>query len=244
MGDKSVKAQRVFVDADLEPGAFISCSKDQAHYLSHVLRLSLGGQVLLFNGRDGEFLARISEKSKKSCVLEIVEKTREQTANTDLIYLFAPIKRARLDYMVQKAVEMGASKIIPVRTDYCQVSRVNMDRMVANSIEAAEQCGILNVPEVAEMRGLGRVLEGWDTERALVFCDESAAINNPIEALDKIRGRSAAVIIGPEGGFSGDERKLLLGCPFVVSISLGSRIMRADTAAVAALALINAVREN
>jgi len=244
MGDKDVKAQRVYVEADLVPGVGISCSKDQAHYLTHVLRLSLGGQVLLFNGRDGEFLARISEKSKKSCVLEPVEKTREQTPATDLIYLFAPIKRARLDYMVQKAVEMGASKIVPVRTDYCQVSRVNMDRMVANSIEAAEQCGILSVPEVVEMRGLGSVLEGWDTDRALVFCDERPTITNPIEALEEIKTMPGAVLIGPEGGFSGDERKLLLGCPFVVPISLGSRIMRADTAAVAALALINAVRDN
>jgi len=243
MNDAATNAQRLYVEFDLEQGRPISCTKEHAHYLGNVLRLGVGDHVLLFNGRDGEWLGRISEKSKKTCVVEPVEKIREQTPDRNLTYLFAPIKRSRLDYMVQKATEMGASELVPVRTAYCQVSRVNEGRMIANTVEAAEQCGILNVPIVSKMQDLGTLLENWDDERVLIFCDEGAEQKSPLEALQGIAGKRVAVLIGPEGGFSPVERRLLLGCPFVVAISLGPRIMRADTAAVAALALVNAVQE-
>ena len=239
---KACRVQRLYIEGAFGAQARISCSKDQARYLGNVVRLRVGGQVLVFNGRDGEWLAEIVEQKKKSCVLALREKIREQEPVSDLHYYFAPIKRARLDYMVQKATEMGASRLFPVRTAYSQMGRVNMERMEANAIEAAEQCGILNVPEIEDLGELGQVLGEWDGERVLFFCDEAAAQINPLETLKEIGDRPVGVLIGPEGGFSEDERKMLLACPFVVAISLGPRIMRADTAAVAALALVNAVK--
>ena len=169
-----------------------------------------------------------------------MRQTRPQQAATDLHYLFAPLKHARLDYMVQKATEMGAARLAPVLTKRTVPSRVNLDRMRANAIEAAEQCGILTIPEVAEPRRLEAVLSDWDAGRTLIFCDEGAASTDPISALASVATRAIAVLIGPEGGFTDSERDMLLAKSFVVPISLGPRIMRADTAAVAALALVNA----
>jgi 16S rRNA (uracil1498-N3)-methyltransferase len=171
-------------------------------------------------------------------LLAIVERVREQTPHPDLHYLFAPLKHARLDYMVQKAVEMGAGKLCPVITQFTQVHRVNLDRMRANAIEAAEQCGILAIPECEAPGKLAEVLAEWDAARRLIFCDESADIANPSQALAKLTSGPTALLIGPEGGFSEEERADLLKRPYVTPLSLGPRILRADTAAVAALALV------
>jgi len=204
-----------------------------------VLRLSAGESILVFNGRDGEWQAQI-EGRKRPDSLAIVARTRPQDHLPDIAYVFAPLKHARLDYMVQKAVEMGASRLQPVLTRHTQVSRVNVERMRANVIEAAEQCGILSLAAVAEPVALDRFLEKRQTSRLLVFCDEAADIDNPIEALQQ--GLSATegidVVIGPEGGFAEEERALLLRQPRTLRLSLGPRILRADTAGVAALALV------
>jgi 16S rRNA (uracil1498-N3)-methyltransferase len=163
---------------------------------------------------------------------------REQTAAPDLHYLFAPLKQARLDYMVQKAVEMGVGRLRPVLTQHTQVSRVNLERMEANAIEAAEQCGILSIPAIEPPVKLSEALENWDASRRLIFCDEGASLSDPAQALMKADPGPAALLIGPEGGFSPAERAKLLALPFVTQLSLGPRILRADTAAVAALALM------
>jgi 16S rRNA (uracil1498-N3)-methyltransferase len=206
------------------------------------LRLKSGGSVLAFNGRDGEWRAEIAEEGRKAATLIITDRTRGQTVAPDLLYLFAPLKHARLDYMVQKAVEMGAGALRPVFTERTQASRVNLERMRSNAVEAAEQCGILSIPEILPAEPFERAVEGLEPERLLVFCDEEAPIANPLEALALAREEPAklALAIGPEGGFSGEERALALRRPRVIRLSLGPRILRADTAAVAALALVQA----
>ena len=247
-------AQRLFVDFPLGRGQHIACSSEQANYLLAVLRLDAGDKILVFNGRDGEWRAALARDGKRGASLEILDRTREQHAGPDIDYLFAPLKRTRLDYMVQKATEMGVARLRPVLTRRTIAERVNLERMRANAIEAAEQCGILRVPEVAVPEKLERVLDRWEPSRRLVFCDESAEAGNPIDALRHALGlgpdtdRPApqhrpplAVIIGPEGGFAPEEREMLLAKPYMIAVSLGPRIMRADTAAVAALAVINAV---
>lgn len=235
-------AERLFIDANLAAGASYACSSDQANYLVNVLRLKAGEQILVFNGRDGEWAAKLADVGKRRCTLEMQTQTRPQEQGPDLVYLFAPLKRARLDYMVQKAVEMGVSALQPVLTRRTQASRVNLERMRANAIEAAEQCGILHLPEIREPLPLDRLIDGWDEKRRIVFCDETAAgEKDPLALLEKVEKCPLAVLIGPEGGFDPQERKSLLAKPFTVPIPLGPRIMRADTAAVAALALVNAV---
>ncbi|PSC04628.1 16S rRNA (uracil(1498)-N(3))-methyltransferase [Alsobacter soli] len=234
------RAHRLFVDAPLAVGTPATLEREPSHYLLNVLRMQEGDRVLLFNGRDGEFLARLAGGSKKAAVLDVVEQTRPQPAAPDLHYLFAPLKHARLDYMLQKAVEMGAGRIQPVLTRHTQVSRVNLERMRANVTEAAEQCGVLAVPEVAEEIRFERLLGAWPAERLMIFCDEDAPIADPIAALKGAPRGPAAVLIGPEGGFSEEERAALLRLPRVLRVSLGPRILRADTAAVAALALVQA----
>jgi 16S rRNA (uracil1498-N3)-methyltransferase len=203
-----------------------------------VLRLSAGGTILVFNGRDGEWQASILGRKRPDSV-NIVAQTRPQDRLPDLAYVFAPLKHARLDYMVQKAVEMGAAKLQPVLTRHTQVARVNAERMRANVIEAAEQCGILSLAEVAEPVPLDRYLGQRRPSRLLVFCDEAAEIANPVQALQQ--GSAAEgidILIGPEGGFAEEERALLLRQPKTLRLSLGPRILRADTAGVAALALV------
>ena len=180
-------------------------------------------------------------RGRRDVALQIADQARPQQSGPDLHYLFAPLKHARLDYMVQKATEMGASLLAPVLTQRTNVARVNLERMRANAIEAAEQCGILHIPEVVEPRKLEPVLAAWNPNRRLVLCDEGAATRDPIAALRAIAPGPLAVLIGPEGGFAPSEREALLGRPFVTPIALGPRIMRADTAAVAALALVNSV---
>jgi 16S rRNA (uracil1498-N3)-methyltransferase len=232
------RSPRLFVDAPLEAGGTVALERAQAHYLSHVLRLTSGDSVLVFNGRDGEWSA-ILEGGGKRTSLVVDAKTRQQTVVADLHYLFAPLKAARLDYMVQKAVEMGVSRLAPVLTRHGQVTRVNLERMRANAIEAAEQCGILALPEIAEPMPLSRYLADRDPARLLVFCDEDADAANPAAALAKASAPSGlAVLVGPEGGFAEDERAALVKQPNVVRLSLGPRILRADTAGVAALAVV------
>jgi 16S rRNA (uracil1498-N3)-methyltransferase len=240
MPDFDFRAPRLFVEATLQPGAAVALERDQSNYLGNVLRLAAGDRVLVFNGQDGEWQAEIAGR-KRPDALAIIKQSRPQDALPDLTYAFAPLKHARLDYMVQKAVEMGASRLQPVLTRFTQVARVNGERMRANVIEAAEQCGILSVAEVAEPVPLERFLTGRDAERLLIFCDEAADVANPLRALEQ--GTAAAgidVLIGPEGGFAEEERTLLLRQPKILRLSLGPRILRADTAAVAALALVQA----
>jgi 16S rRNA (uracil1498-N3)-methyltransferase len=241
MPEFDFRAPRLFVDAPLGPGEKVTLERNQSNYLGNVLRLSAGETILVFNGRDGEWRAQI-EGRKRPDGLTIVARTRPQDRLPDIAYVFAPLKHTRLDYMVQKAVEMGASRLQPVLTRHTQVSRVNVERMRANVIEAAEQCGILSLAEVAEPVALDRFLEKREPSRLLVFCDEAADIDNPIEALQQ--GLSATegidVVIGPEGGFAEEERALLLRQPRTLRLSLGPRILRADTAGVAALALVQA----
>jgi 16S rRNA (uracil1498-N3)-methyltransferase len=241
MPEFDFRAPRLFVDAPLREGARIALERNQSNYLGNVLRLSAGETILVFNGHDGEWRAEI-EGRKRPDALSIVARTRPQDRLPDIAYVFAPLKHARLDYMVQKAVEMGASALLPVLTRHTQVSRVNVERMRANVVEAAEQCGILSLAAVAEPVALDRFLEKRETSRLLVFCDEAADIGNPIKALQQ--GLSATegidVVVGPEGGFADEERALLLRQPRTLRLSLGPRILRADTAGVAALALVQA----
>jgi 16S rRNA (uracil1498-N3)-methyltransferase len=232
---------RLFVDAALAAGETVALERSQSNYLGNVLRLSEGDTMLVFNGRDGEWQAAITGR-KRPDSLTIVTQTRAQDRLPDLAYVFAPLKHARLDYMVQKAVEMGASSLQPVLTRFTQVARVNGERMRANVIEAAEQCGILSLATVFEPVALDRYLSQRDEERLLVFCDEAADTSNPLKALQNGPTVSDGidVLIGPEGGFAEEERAILLRQPRTLRLSLGPRILRADTAAVAALALVQA----
>lgn len=235
-------APRLFVDASLAQDARVALDRDQSNYLGNVLRLAAGAEVLAFNGRDGEWQAAI-EGRKRPDGLVILQQTRPQDRLADLTYVFAPLKHARLDYMVQKAVEMGAAALQPVLTRFTQASRVNTERMRANVVEAAEQCGILSIATVAEPVPLERYLSQRPADRLLIFCDEAAEIQDPVEGLQDAREavRGIDVLIGPEGGFAEEERALLLRHPNILRMALGPRIMRADTAAVAALALVQAV---
>jgi 16S rRNA (uracil1498-N3)-methyltransferase len=232
---------RLFVDAELAAGASVPLDRNQSNYLGNVLRLSAGDAILVFNGRDGEWQATIAGR-KRADHLEISAQTRPQDRLPDLTYAFAPLKHARLDYMVQKAVEMGASTLQPVLTRFTQPTRVNSERMRANVIEAAEQCGILSIAAVVEPLPLERWLGQREGRRLLIYCDEAADVANPVAALQaEAESQGVDVLIGPEGGFAEQERSLLLRQPRILRLSLGPRILRADTAAVAALALVQTV---
>lgn len=233
------RMQRLFVEEPLGRGGAVTPSRQQLHYLKNVLRLRDGSELLVFNGRDGEWLARLAG-TRQGAELALVEQTRPQPGRPDLHYCFAPLKQSRLDYTVQKAVEMGAGFLQPVITQHTQVAKVSRHRIIANAVEAAEQCGNLAVPETGEALRLERLVGSWEPSRRLLFCDEDAAGDNPIPALQAVREKSLGLLIGPEGGFSDSERTLLRSLPFVTAIPLGPRILRADTAAVAALALIQA----
>lgn len=244
MASYDFAATRLHLDAPLDEDAQVAVEGDRANYLLNVLRLRDGDAILVFNGCDGEFRATLSQTKRKATTLRIEARTREQSAGPDLDYLFAPLKHARLDYVVQKAVEMGASRLRPVLTRRTQATRVNLDRMRANVIEAAEQCGVLAVPTVEPETPLERALADWEPDRLLIVCDEDAPLANPIEALGRAappRSRKLALLIGPEGGFDPAERATLIAHPGTLRVSLGPRILRADTAAVAALAVIQAV---
>lgn len=234
------RMQRLFVGDALAQGEAIEASKEHFHYLSTVLRMADGDAVLLFNGRDGEWQATLSLPTRKRLLLTPVEQTRPQPSPSDLHYLFAPLKVGRLDYLVQKAVEMGAGVLQPVMTQHVQGKITNIERLEANAVEAAEQCGILAVPTVAAPRKLEDLLSDWPRERRIIFCDEGHGSQNPLPALQKIEERKLALLVGPEGGFSDEERTALRNLDFVTPIPLGPRILRADTAAVAAMAVIQA----
>jgi 16S rRNA (uracil1498-N3)-methyltransferase len=239
MPEYDFRAPRLFVDAALASGAAVALDRDQSNYLGNVLRLKSGDAILVFNGRDGEWQAAIGGR-KRPDQLTIGTRTRPQDSLADVAYVFAPLKHARLDYIVQKAVEMGAAKLQPVLTRHTQAARVNGERMRANVIEAAEQCGILSLATVADPVPLERFLGARDGQRLLVFCDEAADVADPLAALRAARkaGHGIDVLIGPEGGFAEDERAMLMRQPRTLRLSLGPRILRADTAGVAALALV------
>ncbi|HEX5867625.1 MAG TPA: 16S rRNA (uracil(1498)-N(3))-methyltransferase [Beijerinckiaceae bacterium] len=242
MAGHDFSAPRLFVEAPLHQRGRVGLDRQGANYLLNVLRLRNGAAVLVFNGRDGEWRAALRGEGRKGAELEIAEQTRPQAPPADLLYLFAPLKHARLDYMVQKAVELGAGALKPVFTARTQASRVNLERIRANVVEAAEQCGILALPAVLPDEPLATALAALEADRLVVFCDEEAPVADPVAALAAVRDRAAklAVVVGPEGGFTEEERALV-GRTACVRISLGPRVLRADTAAVAALALVQAV---
>ncbi|MDP3693383.1 16S rRNA (uracil(1498)-N(3))-methyltransferase [Bradyrhizobium sp.] len=242
MAQADFRSPRLFVDTALGSGATVALERNQSNYLGNVLRLAAGDTILAFNGRDGEWQATIAGR-KRPDSLVIAAQTRPQDRLPDIAYVFAPLKHARLDYIVQKAVEMGASALRPVLTRFTQVSRVNSERMRANVIEAAEQCGILSLAEVADPLPLDRYLSQREAQRLLVFCDEAADAANPLRTLqgEPMEPHGIDVLIGPEGGFAEEERANLLRQPRILRLSLGPRILRADTAGVAALALVQAV---
>ena len=239
------RTPRLYVADRLAEDARVDLAAAQTHYLKDVLRLKPGEKVLIFNGMDGEWGASIAPGPARSMQLVLDGQTRPQTAAGDLHYLFAPLKRGRLDYMVQKAVELGVSRLQPVITRHTQAERVNTARMRANVVEAAEQCGILSVPAVAEPLPLPQAIAGLAEGRLLVFCDEDAPVTDPLAALSAVRSAEGvpplALLVGPEGGFHPEERALALAREGVIWLALGPRILRADTAAVAALALVQAV---
>lgn len=230
---------RLFVDQPLAQGQSVALDLAQAHYLFGVMRLVPGGQLLLFNGRDGEWLAEVVRAGKKNGLLSCIERTRPQGQAVDLWLIFAPVKKARTDFIVEKAVELGAARLIPVQTDYTNADRLRQDKAEAHIIEAAEQCETTFVPKIAPLTGLGKLLDGWDPARRILWADESAArLGQGLRAsLAALPRAPAALLVGPEGGFSPAERDRLRALPFVCPISLGPRILRAETAAMALLTL-------
>jgi 16S rRNA (uracil1498-N3)-methyltransferase len=234
------RMQRLYVPDGIAEGRAVEPDAPQIHYLLNVLRLGDGAEILLFNGRDGEWRATLTQAGKRKASLTPVERTRPQPPLPDLLYCFAPLKQGRLDYLVQKAVEMGAGALQPVITQHTQVAKLGIERLQANAVEAAEQCGILAIPPVREAVKLERLLIDWDAGRRLIFCDEDSGTNNPLPSLERIKEHKLGLLVGPEGGFSDAERKELRALPFVTAIPLGPRILRADTAAVAALAVVQA----
>lgn len=246
VGDRQVaryefRMQRLFVEDGLSAGAVLPLGRDQSHYLAHVLRLPPGASLLLFNGRDGEWRGTLAQVTKKGVTVRAENQTRPQEPAAPLTYAFAPLKQARLDYMIQKAVEMGAGILQPVLTQHTQNARITVERMQANAIEAAEQCGILAVPDVRPEMKLAQFLAQRDSGDPLIFADEDAPLHGGMDALGALYGKRMTLLIGPEGGFSNDERALLLKQTNIIRLSLGPRILRADTAAVAGLALLQSI---
>ncbi len=235
------KIQRLFLDVDLAADDFIKLDKAQVNYVGNVLRMRTGDPLLVFNGRDGEWEALLNVEDKRNISVQIKTQTRPQPDPYDFQFCFAPLKVGRLDYMVQKAVEMGAGVLQPVLTQHTQNHHIKTEKLKANAVEAAEQCGVLHLPVFQEPVNLDTLLTNWNHQRTLIFCDEDASTNNPVQQLSQLKSKPLAVLIGPEGGFSDAERAQLKALDFVVSIPLGPRILRADTAAVAAMAVIQAV---
>ena len=226
---------RLFLEHQLSDGNSVVLSRKQANYIFNVMRLNIGDNLRVFNNNDGEWLSRIQEKSKTRGVILFLKKIAISYRPPDIWFIFAPIKKTRTDFIVEKVTEMGASKIIPVITDHSNTNRISRDRLQAHAIEAAEQCGTNFVPNVSELRKLSDILASWSMSRTIFFCDEAKYSSDRSEMIKK-KGPSA-ILIGPEGGFSERERCMLSAKDFVHSISLGPRILRADTAAVVALTL-------
>lgn len=225
---------RLYVDQPLAPGQAVALSQDQAHYLTGVMRLTEGAAILLFNGRDGEWRATLAQAGKRNALAVCDTQTRPLHLPPDLWLLFAPIKKARTDFIVEKAVELGAARILPVQTRHTNAERIRQDRLQAHATEAAEQCGATYVPEVTDLQHLDKLLAKWPEDRRLYWCDETT-LGQPATVTPTTG--PAAILIGPEGGFSADEAAKLRARPNVTPLSLGPRILRADTAAVAALTL-------
>lgn len=228
---------RLYVASPLAAGASVALDRDQARYLFSVMRLSVDDEVLLFNGADGEWRARVAEAGKKGGALEAITQTKRQISPPDLWLMFAPIKKARTDFIAEKAAEMGARRILPVFTRFTNSERVNADRLTAHCIEAAEQCGLVSVPDVSPPQSLEAALTNWPTDRRLMFCDETASHGHATDALRAAGGVKWAILIGPEGGFAEEEVTRLRSLDYATPVSLGPRILRADTAAVAALTI-------
>lgn len=235
---------RLFVVTPLAAGEPVTLDRDQTSYLLTVLRLKAGDSVVLFNGSDGAWLSKIADAGRKGAVLEPQVQSAHQTPRSDLWFGFAPLKAGRLDYIVQKATEMGAGVIQPVITRFTQVHRLKLDKLKANVIEASEQCEVLSVPEVAPEIALTDLLANWHRTqglRRLIFADEAAPSGSPVGQLRSVEGLPVGILVGPEGGFADEERELLQAQPYVVPVSLGPRILRADTAGVAALAVVQSI---
>ena len=236
---------RLFIDHPLAPRQAVPLAPAQAHYLSGVMRLGAGAEIAVFNGRDGEFAARIAQAGKRGGTLDVGQQTAPQRDPPDLWLLFAPIKKARTDFIVEKAVELGVRRILPVQSDFTNSERIRAEKQRAHAVEAAEQCGATFVPEVADLQKLSRLLDGWPAGRRLMFCDEAQAGGASAQAgLAALKDGPAgpwAILIGPEGGFSQAERARLHGFDFTHPVALGPRILRAETAAVAALTLWQSV---
>ncbi len=226
---------RLYVDHPLAFGQAVPLTEGQAHYLFGVMRLSVGAGVLLFNGRDGEWRAEVAQAGKRAGMLVCAAQTAPLQMPPDVWLLFAPLKKARTDFIVEKAVELGVSRIMPVQTRFTNAERVRQEKLQVHAVEAAEQCGATFVPEVAEVVALDKVLDAWPAGRRLLWCDETLAGSSSALAGDV--GGAWAILIGPEGGFAEAEKARLRGLPQVVAMSLGPRILRAETAAVAALTL-------
>jgi 16S rRNA (uracil1498-N3)-methyltransferase len=229
---------RLFVAADLCAGAGLVLGKDQSHYLAHVMRAKAGESVLLFNGRDGEWLGELAEIGKQAVRLAVRQQTRPQAAEPDLWLLAAPLKKDNTDLVAQKATELGAGALWPVFTRRTVASRVNTDRLRAQLMEAAEQCERLTVPDLKEPAALDKILAGWDGTRTLLVLDESGSGPPLAEAIPP---GPLALLVGPEGGFAPEERRMLAALPFARPVSVGPRILRAETAAIAALAVVQAL---
>ncbi len=228
---------RLYVEQALQAGQSVPLTREAAHYLFGVMRRGVGDGVLLFDGQNGEWLAEVVEAGKRGGTLAVGHQTRPQQMPPDLWLVFAPIKKARTDFIVEKAAEMGAARILPVQSDFTNSERIRQDRLQAHAVEAAEQCGGTYVPEVAELQKLSALLDHWPEGRHLMFCDEALAGQANVLEAEAYSGAPWAIVIGPEGGFSEAERKRLHALPFAHPVSLGPRILRADTAAVAAMAL-------
>ena len=226
---------RLFVDHTLGEAQSVPLSKDQAHYIFSVMRKSIGETILIFDGNNGEWEASIEEISKKSGVLFCIKQTKPQIMPPDLWLFFSPLKKVRTDFIVEKATELGVAKIIPVQTEHTNADRVKLSRLSAHAIEAAEQCGGTYIPKIEELQKINEVLENFPLDRRLLFCDEK--LQAPEVNLENLKKGKWAILVGPEGGFSEVERNHLKGLKFTFSISLGPRILRADTAAVTAISL-------
>ena len=234
---------RLFVEENLQTGIDLEIKASQFHYLKNVMRLATGAEVTLFNSRDGEYLAEITDSGKRNMTVKLMKQSRPQSDDPDIWLIFAPIKKNRLDMIAEKATELGVAKLVPVITDHTNIERVKTDRLRANAIEAAEQCRRLTVPEITEPMPLQKLLDNWDVTRRLLVMDETTVEDGDAGVSMATLGKSKdgqacdAILIGPEGGFSASELDLLGNLPFVTKVSLGGRILRAETAALAALTL-------
>ncbi|NRA87984.1 MAG: 16S rRNA (uracil(1498)-N(3))-methyltransferase [Rhizobiales bacterium] len=234
------KLSRLYLDAPIIKNSGLQLNNDQWHYVCNVMRLNEGDQIMIFNGKDGEWLSEIKYETKKRILLNPIKQTKPQPDKPQLVYAFAPLKKGRVDYMIQKATELGVGILQPIITDHTIGHKVKLEKYVANAIEAAEQCTMLNIPTIKQAIKFDTFIHDFATNYQIIFCDEAAKSQSPLNDIGKLKSQKICVLIGPEGGFSSNERAALLQMNNSLSISLGPRIMRADTAAIAALTLVQA----